>query len=54
MSRKVLAADAAKELAREAWVERASREKGDLDLSDFEKRAAESAFERWWDKEVDT
>lgn len=52
MSKKVLAADQARELAERAWVERASREKGDLDLSDFEKRAAESAFRRWWDKEV--
>lgn len=43
----------ARQAAKEAWVERAQREKGDSPLSPFEQRAAERQFERWWDIEYE-
>lgn len=39
----------AKQKAKEAWVERAQREKGNVELSTFEEKAERSAFERFWE-----
>lgn len=43
----------ARELAERAWVERSSRERGDVELTEFQKRAARTQFNNWWNIEVD-
>jgi hypothetical protein len=47
----MISEDKAKERAEAAWVERKSREKGDVPLSDFEERAARNTFRKWWNNQ---
>lgn len=47
----MISEEEAKQMAEEAWVERKSREKGDVPLSTFEERATRKQFREWWERQ---